>query len=108
MNDLNGRYLTFTDTADKVNRLFNKRMETAQQRFKERAKKAYDDHLVPLLKTPVTPWDFYSQWVQYTPDSAQRWPQRLRKRGNNFIAHGTCRQTAAFHFQYEMLLDARP
>jgi pimeloyl-ACP methyl ester carboxylesterase len=97
-------------TADKVNRLFNKRMETAQQRFRERAKKAYDDHLVPLLRTPVAPWNFYSQWVQYTTDSAQRWVlfwDTLRKRGNNFIAHEHAGKPPVLHFQYEMLLDAR-
>jgi pimeloyl-ACP methyl ester carboxylesterase len=110
MNELSNRYATVTDTADKVTRIFEKRMETAQQRFKERAKKAYDDHVVPLLKTPVTPWDLYTQWVQYTTDSAQRWVlfwDTLRKRGNNFIANERAGKPPVLHFRYEMLLDAR-
>ncbi len=110
MNDLNGLYATVTDTAGKVARIFEKRMETAQQRFKDRAKKAYDDHFVELMKTPLTPWDFYTQWVQYTTDFAQRWVlfwDTMRKRGNNFIAHEQAGKPPVLHFQYEMLLDAR-
>ena len=110
MNDPRGRHATVADTADKVTRILEKRMETAQQRFKERAKKAYDDHLFPLLKTPVTPWDFYTQWAEYTTDSAQRWVlfwDTIRKRGNNFIAHERAGKPPVLHFRYEMLLDAR-
>jgi len=110
MNDLSDRVATVTDTADKVSRIFEKRMETAQQRFKERVKKAYDDHIVRLVKTPTTPWDFYAQWVQYTTDFAQRWVlfwDTMRQRGNNFMAHEQAGKPPVLHFQYEMLLDAR-
>jgi len=110
MNDLGGHCAAVTDTAEKVTRILEKRMESAQQRFNTRAKKAYDDHLIPLLKTPVTPSDFWTQWIQYTTDSAQRWVlfwDTMRKRGNNFLAHEKAGNPPVLHFRYEMLLDAR-
>jgi pimeloyl-ACP methyl ester carboxylesterase len=98
------------NTADKVNRLFTKRMEKAQDRFNERVKSARREHLAGPAAFSMTPWDFFAQWAQYTTDFAQRWIlfwDTLRKRGNNFIAHERAGKPPVLHFRYETLLDAR-
>lgn len=99
-----------TETAEKVTRIFTKRMETAQMRFSERAKKIYGDHAAPLMKMSLTPWELGAEWTQYTTDFAQRWIlfwDTLRKRGNNFIAHELAGKPPVLHFKYKTLLDAR-
>jgi pimeloyl-ACP methyl ester carboxylesterase len=104
------RLTSVTDTTDKVTRLFTKRMEKAQERFREGAKKAHEDYLASLMKAPATPWDLCTQWVQYTTDLTQRWVlfwDTLRQRGNDFIANERAGKPPVLHFQYEMLLDAR-
>ena len=110
MTNPNELIASVADTADKVSRVFQKRMETAQKRFRERVKKSCEDHLAPLMKTPVTPWDFGRQWVEYSTDFAQRWVlfwDTLRNRGNNFIALEQAGNPPVLHFEYEMVLDAR-
>jgi pimeloyl-ACP methyl ester carboxylesterase len=110
MTDPAGLLATVPDTSDKVSRLLAKRMESAQQRLNERVKKSCEELYDPLIKTPISPWDFGAQWLQYTTDFAQRWVlcwDTLRRRGNNFLAHEHAGKPPVLRFDYEMLLDAR-
>ena len=110
MTDIDVRVAAITDTGQKVSRVFEKRMENAQERFYDRVKSARREHLARTADLPLTPWDFFAQWAQYTTDFAQRWVlfcDTLRKRGNNFIAHERAGKPPVLHFRYETLLDAR-
>jgi hypothetical protein len=110
MSELQVSIAGYTDTAEKVSRIFGKRMETAQERFNDRVKKTCNDHLHALVKIFDAPWDFGMQWIQYTTDFAQRcilYSDTLRRRGNNFIAHEQAGKPPVLHFQNEMLMDAR-
>lgn len=110
MADLNAQLPNVANTADKVNRLFTKRMKNAQERFNERVRSARQEHFPELSDVPATPWDFCAQWYQYTTDFAQRWVlfwDTLRKRGNNFIAYERAGKPPVLHFGYETLVDAR-
>jgi pimeloyl-ACP methyl ester carboxylesterase len=97
------------EVATKVGRLFQKRVQRAHERFTERVRKAYSEHIKKLMR-PMTPWDIWTNWVQYTIDLTQRsvllW-DTLRKRGNNFIEHERAGKPPLLHFDYEVILDAR-
>jgi pimeloyl-ACP methyl ester carboxylesterase len=110
MADLNAHVSNVANTAVKVNRVFAKRMENAQEGFDERMKSARRELSAVPADLPTTPWDLFSQWVQYTTDFAQRWIlfwDTLRKRGNTFIEHEREGKPPVLHFRYETLLDAR-
>ena len=110
MTDLGERLAKANDISSKVGRVFQKRMQTAQERFNQRASKAYADHMSAWMTQPMTPWDIWTNWVQYTTDFAQRsvlfW-DTLRMRGNNFVEHELAGKPPVLHFQYETVLDAR-
>ena len=85
-------------------------MQTAQERFNQRVSTAYADHIAALMTQPMTPWDMWTNWAQYTTDFVQRsvlfW-DTLRMRGNNFLEHEPAGKPPVLHFQYEIVLDAR-
>jgi pimeloyl-ACP methyl ester carboxylesterase len=97
------------EIAAKISRVFIKRVQLASERFSEHTKKAYSEHIEGITK-PLTPWDFWTNWVQYSIDTVQRsvlfW-DTLRRRGNNFIAHDRAGKPPLLHFKYKVLLDAR-
>ncbi len=98
------------DIATKVGQLHQKRTQLAQEHFRERLSKAYADCAAGLAEKPVTPADFWSQWVAYATDFAQRsvlfW-DTLRQRGNNFVEHNREGLPPLLHFEYETVVDGR-
>ena len=110
MTDPGGRLAKANDLSSKVGRVFQKRMQTAQERFNQRGSKAYADYIAASMTQPLTPWNVWANWIQYSTDLAQRsvlfW-DTLRTRGNNFVAHERAGKPPVLHFQYEIVLDAR-
>jgi hypothetical protein len=60
MTDLAQRLSSSHDIAAKTARLLQTRIKLAQERFNQRVKAAYDDHLTPLLSKPQSPWDLWA------------------------------------------------
>ena len=93
----------------KVARVFQRRLEIAQQHFRERVQAAWKKIDVPVnaFQDPVR---FWSQAFNYAVDATQRsilfW-DTLRQRGNNYREHKRRGQPPLLHFDYETVLDAR-
>ena len=110
MTDPVGQLAKVQDVSAKVNQVYQKRLQTAQERFQKRVRKAYSDHVAALMNKPVTPWELWSNWLQYITDFGQRWVlfwETLQQRGNNFLEHELAGKPPVLHFQYEVVLDAR-
>ncbi len=110
MTDL-GKQLSRThDLSGKVAQLFQKRAQTAQQRFSERVQNAYAKHIADLVSKPMSPWDIWTDWSRYAVDFAQRstlfW-DAIRARGNQYVEHNRQGMPPVLHFDYEVVLDAR-
>lgn len=94
----------------KVGRLFQKRMQAAQERFNQSVQSAYQAQMADLASRPVSPWELWMDWVRYSTDFAQRaillW-DTLRQRGNSFVAHERAGKPPVLHFDYETVADAR-
>jgi pimeloyl-ACP methyl ester carboxylesterase len=99
-----------TKLSAKVGQLVQKRLTVAQERFTERARKAYEAHGGPGAAQRQTPWDLWNGAADYAIDFAQRsvlfW-DTLRERGNNYVEHTRSGLTPVLHFQYEMEMDGR-
>ena len=110
MNDIARKAARSQDLTAKVGLLYRKRTELAQERFKERTQRAFNDQIAELLAKPMAPWDIWTQWFEYSTDLAQRtilfW-DTLRRRGNNFLAHEQAGKPPLLHFDFEIVLDAR-
>ena len=98
------------DLSGKVAQLFQKRAQTAQQRFSERVQNAYAKHIADLVSKPMSPWDIWTDWSRYAVDFAQRstlfW-DAIRARGNQYVEHNRQGMPPVLHFDYEVVLDAR-
>jgi len=98
------------DIATKVPLVFQKRAKLAQERYRERMQRAFDDNVAELIAKPPAPWEIWTNWYNYTVDSAQRsvlfW-DTLRERGNNYLKHNAEGMPPVLHFKYDMVLDAR-
>jgi pimeloyl-ACP methyl ester carboxylesterase len=110
MTDI-GKQLSRThDLSGKVAQLFQKRAQTAQQRFTERVQNAYAKHVADLVSKPMSPWDIWTDWSRYAVDFAQRstlfW-DAIRARGNQYVEHNRQGMPPVLHFDYEVVLDAR-
>jgi len=110
MTDIGKQLSRTQDIAAKVSRLFQRRQQLAQERFKERVGKAIEGHTDKLMAQPATPWDLWTNWVGYSTDLAQRsvlfW-DTLRQRGNEYVRHEAAGTPPVLHFEYEILMDAR-
>ena len=110
MSNVTQRMATASNISNKVNSVFQGRLQTAQERFNEHTRKAYEESVASLMTRAWTPWDIWTNWMQYSTDFAQRsllfW-DTMRKRGNNFVAHEQAGKPPLLHFQYEIVLDAR-
>jgi len=98
------------DLSGKVARLFQKRVKIAQDQFKERVQKAYNEHVADLTAKPVNAWNIWTDWYQYSIDTWQRsvlFCDTLRQRGNNYLEHVQQGLPPVLHFAYEMVLDGR-
>jgi len=98
------------DLAAKISHVFQTRAKLAQERFTERVREAYEQHVAGLMARPMSPWDIWTGGVRYAVDFAQRsvllW-DTLRQRGNNFVEHTRAGLPPVLHFDYEMVLDGR-
>jgi pimeloyl-ACP methyl ester carboxylesterase len=96
--------------AAKISHVFQTRAKLAQERFTERVREAYEQHVAGLMARPMSPWDIWTGGVRYAVDFAQRsvllW-DTLRQRGNNFVEHTRAGLPPVLHFDYEMVLDGR-
>ena len=98
------------ELSNKVAKVFQTRAGLAQERFTERARKAFDEHLASLASQPLLPWDLATSWGRYAIDAAQRWVlfwDALRQRGNDFIERTREGLPPVLHFSYETVLDGR-
>jgi pimeloyl-ACP methyl ester carboxylesterase len=94
----------------RVSQLFQKRMQLAQKRFNERVQEAYKEQIAHLIAKPASPWEIWTNWLQYSTDFVQRsvlfW-DTMRQRGNNFVQHERAGKPPVLHFDYETVVDAR-
>src|SRR5450755_1130666 len=94
----------------KVSEVFAEKTQRATETFNERVRKAQDQYMKALVTQPMTPWDLWKSWHEYTVDLAQRsilfW-DTLRQRGNKFIEHERAGEPPLLHFEYETVMDAR-
>jgi pimeloyl-ACP methyl ester carboxylesterase len=94
----------------RVSQLFQKRMQLAQKRFNERVQEAYKEQIAGLIGKPASPWEIWTNWLQYSTDFVQRsvlfW-DTMRQRGNNFVQHERAGKPPVLHFDYETVVDAR-
>lgn len=109
--DVNQKIEQSQDLSTKVARLYQRRLEVAQQALDERLHQVFDQQLAQWqqwsLFSPLESWD---QLARYGIDFAQRsllfW-ETLHQRGNNFVAHERAGKPPLLHFEYETVLDAR-
>lgn len=96
--------------AAKVSRLFQKRVQLAQERFNQSVQAAYREQMAEVIAKPLSPWEIWTNWLQYSTDFAQRsilfW-DTLRQRGNHFVEHERAGKPPVLHFDYEIVVDAR-
>lgn len=93
----------------KVARIFQKRVEIAQQHFRERVQAAWQQ-ANPTADFLTDPLGYWSGVYGYAVDATQRsilfW-DTLRQRGVNYREHKRRGQPPLLHFDYETVLDAR-
>lgn len=110
MKDLTQQAASLQDLTAKISRLFQKRVQLAQERFNTSVQAAYQEQTADLIDKPRSPWDLWTNWLQYSTDFAQRsilfW-DTLRQRGNNFVEHERAGKPPVLHFDYDIVLDAR-
>ena len=96
--------------SDKITKLFKRRVELAQQHYRERMMQVSRDTVADLVTSPIPPWEAWRQGCDYAVDVAQRsvlfW-DTLRQRGNNYREHKRRGQPPLLHFDYETVLDGR-
>jgi len=110
MKDFSSKIADTQSILAKVTQVFQKRLQLAQGRFNERVRAAYKDEIADLIGKPISPWEIWTNWLQYSTDFMQRsvlfW-DTLRQRGNNAVEHERAGKPPVLHFKYDMLLDAR-
>ncbi len=98
------------DINEKVAILLGKRVQLAQEHYRERLAKAYSDNLAGVAMRPDAMLGAWTQWYDYATDAAQRtvlfW-DTLRQRGNNFLEHTRQGLPPVLHFEYETIVDGR-
>ena len=99
--DIGEKLSRSVDISERITRVLQRRLQTATERFRERAEKAVKG------MQPAAAW---TAWPQYAIDAAQRalifW-DTLRQRGNNYLEHVQQGQPPVLHFKHEMVLDGR-
>ncbi|AET93781.1 hypothetical protein BYI23_D002710 (plasmid) [Burkholderia sp. YI23] len=100
------------EIADKVSRVFQKRAETAQHQFSERARDAglrlFDNGGADQAGAAggVSPFNGYAYAVDVMQRTVLFW-DTLRQRGNNFIEQTKRGLEPVLHFAYDTLMDGR-
>lgn len=94
----------------KVSEVFQERMQRAQQRFNEKVQAAYKEHIADLAGKLMSPWEIWTDWLQYSTDFVQRsvlfW-DTMRERGSAWIEHERAGKPPVFIFDYEIIMDGR-
>jgi len=94
----------------KVTSLFQARVRSAQERFRERTQEAFSETMGDLASKPAWPWELWTDCSKYAVDFWQRtilfW-DAVRQRGNAFVEHERAGKPPLLHFQHEVVLDAR-
>jgi pimeloyl-ACP methyl ester carboxylesterase len=110
MTDLGKQLARSHVLAGKVAHLFQKRMQTAQERFARAVQDAYAKHAADLAARPLAPWELATESWRYGVDAMQRsllfW-DTLRQRGNQYVEHVQAGMPPLLHFDHEMVLDGR-
>ena len=98
------------DISTKVAQLFKRRVEIAQEHYRERMMGAWNNGAAAAKATPISPWEAWNQGYSYAVDATQRsilfW-DTMRQRGNNYVEHKRQGQPPLLHFDYEMVMDGR-
>ncbi len=98
------------DISGKVAQAYQRRINLAQEHFRERMGKAFKGNLGGLAAKTLTPADVWASWSQYSTDFAQRsilFLDTLRERGNNFVERNRQGLPPVLHFDYETIVDGR-
>ncbi|RLJ65356.1 DUF3141 domain-containing protein [Sulfurisoma sediminicola] len=99
-----------TEVNRKVGTLLAHRLQTAQQRLRDRLADAWAEKSASVAKTPGDMGSLAAGWTGYVTDLAERsllfW-DTLYQRGNQFVEHKRAGQPPVLHFDYETVLDAR-
>ena len=98
------------EISGKVAQAYQRRINLAQEHFRERMGKAFKGNLGGLAAKPLTPADVWASWSQYSTDFAQRsilFLDTLRERGNNFVERNRQGLPPVLHFDYETIVDGR-
>jgi len=110
MKDFSNKIADTQSISAKVTRLFQKRLQVAQEKFNESVQSAYKEHMADLAGRPASPWEIWTNWLQYSTDFVQRsvlfW-DTMRERGNNFVERERSGKPPVLHFDYEIVMDAR-
>jgi pimeloyl-ACP methyl ester carboxylesterase len=110
MNDSAQQLLRAGDLGCKVGRLFQKRCQSANERFAERFQSNVEQRLSAISARPVMPWEWGRLWFDYLSDMTERsilfW-DTIRRRGNSFLERQRAGNPPVLHFDYEMVSDAR-
>ena len=98
------------DLHSEVARVFQTRVRSAQEHFRERTQKALSKTMGELTSKPASPWELWTDCSKYAVDLWQRtilfW-DALRQRGNAFVEHERAGKPPMLHFQHEVVVDAR-
>jgi pimeloyl-ACP methyl ester carboxylesterase len=99
-----------SELSTKVATVLKRRIEIAQQHYRDRMTQAWNDTVAGLMTRPVNPLEAWAQGYNYAVDLAQRtilfW-DTLRQRGVNYRVHKRKGQPPLLHFDYEMVVDGR-
>ncbi len=98
------------ERAAHVARLYQRRTENAQNRFRKRVEEAGLAWPVDPMNQRLPDWAFWNDWARYVVDTSQRsvlFMDTLRQRGNNYHEHEQAGRPPLLHFECEMVLDAR-
>jgi len=110
MKDRSMKIADMQKLSTKVSQVFQKRMQLAQKRFNMKVQDAYKEQIADLIGKPASPWEIWTNWLQYSTDFVQRsvlfW-DTMRQRGNNFVQHERAGKPPVLHFDYEIVVDAR-
>lgn len=110
MSNLSQQLVFSGNLQRQVGEVFRKRVDGARERYNQRLKSAFGEHVASLTKSPGNLAVLGSGGVDYLTDVAQRsiifW-DTLRQRGNQFVEHQRAGLPPVLHFAYETILDAR-
>lgn len=110
MNPLTEQAKGSFDLSQKISAVLLRRAESAQKRFTERTRLAWDQCTDATTTTEFVPMALWKNWLDYCVDFGQRtilfW-DTLRQRGNAYNDHERAGKPPVLHFEYEMVADGR-